>query len=88
MDQWNKWSDRRSFLAFAASLIPAGRLLAQDGQSAKPTFSTDVKVVNVFGVVRGKDGKLINDLTKDDFVLEEDGKPQTIRYFAQQAIFR
>jgi hypothetical protein len=85
MDQWNKGSDRRSFLAFAASVIPAARLLAQDTQAAKPTFSTDVKVVNVFAAVRDKDGKLVNDLTKDDFVLEEDGKPQTIRYFAQQS---
>lgn len=61
----------------------------QPGQPAPssngtPTFSTDVKVVNVFATVRDKDGKIIHDLTKDDFALEEDGHPQTIRYFAQQ----
>lgn len=57
---------------------------AQPGLSA-PTFSTDVKVVNVFATVRDKDGKIVRDLTKDDFVLQEDGRPQTIRYFAQQS---
>ena len=34
--------------------------------------------------VRDKHGKIVNNLTKDDFVLEEDGKPQTIRYFSQE----
>jgi VWFA-related protein len=53
--------------------------------SATPTFSTDVKVVNVFATVRDKEGKIVRDLTKDDFSLEEDGRPQTIRYFAQQS---
>lgn len=52
--------------------------------AGKPTFSTDVKVVNLFATVRDKDGKIIRDLTKEDFALEEDGHPQTIRYFAQQ----
>jgi VWFA-related protein len=51
---------------------------------SSPTFSTDVKVVNVFATVRDKDGKIIRNLAKDDFVLEEDGHPQMIRYFAQQ----
>lgn len=49
-----------------------------------PTYSTDVKVVNVFATVRDKDGKIVQNLTKDDFTLEEDGRPQTIRYFARQ----
>jgi VWFA-related protein len=46
-----------------------------------PTFHTDVKVVNVLATVRDKRGNIVNSLTKDDFVLEEDGKPQTVRYF-------
>jgi VWFA-related protein len=47
-------------------------------------FSTDVNVVNVIATVRDKKGALINDLTKDDFVLKENGKQQTIRYFSRQ----
>jgi VWFA-related protein len=32
-------------------------------------------------LVRDKQGQLVHGLTKDDFVLRADGKPQTIRYF-------
>jgi hypothetical protein len=49
-----------------------------------PTFSSDVKVVNVLATVRNKQGKIVQNLTKDDFTLEEDGRPQTIRYFARE----
>jgi hypothetical protein len=37
--------------------------------------------VNLPVVVRDKKGALIQNLTKDDFVLQVDDKPQTIRYF-------
>src|SRR5579864_3608538 len=47
-----------------------------------PAISVTVKVVNVPATVRDKHGKIISNLAKDDFVLEEDGRPQTIRYFA------
>jgi VWFA-related protein len=49
-----------------------------------PTFSSDVKVVNVLATVRDKHGQIINSLGKDDFKLEQDGHPQTIRYFAKE----
>ena len=48
------------------------------------TFSTEVKVVNVLANVYGKSGEIVRDLTKDDFVLSEDGHPQTIRYFSRE----
>jgi VWFA-related protein len=50
----------------------------------EPSFSTDVKVVNVLATVRDKQGQIVRNLTKEDFTLEEDGRPQTIRYFAQE----
>jgi len=49
-----------------------------------PTITVDVKVVNVIATVRNKHGEIVRNLTKDDFVLEEDGRPQTIRYFARE----
>ena len=73
---------RRSVLASCA-LWPAVRLLR--GQQANTTFSTDVKVVNVFATVRNKQGQIVRDLTKDDFQLDEDGRPQTIKYFSQES---
>jgi len=71
---------RRSLLA-ALPLFPALRLLR--GQNA--TFSTGVKVVNLFATVRDKQGQVVRDLTKDDFVLQEDRRPQTIKYFSQES---
>jgi VWFA-related protein len=68
-------------LATLASLLAL--YLPLPGQQT-PTFSSDVKVVNVLATVRDKHGQIVNNLTKDDFKLEEDGRPQTIRYFAKE----
>lgn len=46
-----------------------------------PTFKANVNVVNLFFNVKDKRGTLIPGLTKDDFQVFEDGKPQTIKYF-------
>jgi VWFA-related protein len=48
------------------------------------TLSVDVKVVTLPVTVRDKKGKIVRDLTKDDFELQEDNKPQAIRYFSQE----
>ena len=72
---------RRFVLGAAAWLTPWPRLSGQDA----PSFSTDVKVVNVLATVRAKNGELIRGLTKDDFSLSEDGRPQTIRYFSPES---
>ena len=71
---------RRGLLASCA-LLPAARLLR--GQQ-NPTFSGGVKVVNVFVNVRNKQGQIVRDLTRDDFLLDEDGRPQTIAYFSRE----
>jgi VWFA-related protein len=70
---------RRELFLTAASLFTTMRRL-----SADTTFSTDVKVVNVLVTVRDKQGKIVEDLTKDDFSVIEDGRPQAIKYFARQ----
>lgn len=66
--------------AFAFLLLAGVSLRSQQ----QPTFSADVKVVNVLATVRNKQGQIIRNLTKDDFTLEEDGHPQTIHYFGQE----
>lgn len=45
------------------------------------TISVDSRLVNIPTVVRDDKGKLILNLKKEDFSLQVDGKPQTIRYF-------
>jgi VWFA-related protein len=74
---------RRSVLLGAAGFVPALRAWPQNDPPS--TFSADVNVVNVFATVRDKDGKIISDLTRGDFTLLEDGRPQAIRYFTRQS---
>jgi len=55
----------------------------QDGQ--QPKIAVEVKTVSVLATVRDKHGKIISNLTIDDFQLDEDGRPQTINYFAHES---
>jgi VWFA-related protein len=66
----------------AAIILLAGALPIH---AADPTYSTDVRVVNVFATVRNARGKIVPNLNSDDFVLDEDGRPQTIRYFTRES---
>jgi Ca-activated chloride channel family protein len=65
---------RRALIFLVLALAPAG------GQ-----FSVDVNLVRVPCVVTDRSGKPVQNLHKEDFILKEDGKPQTIKYFWQEA---
>jgi VWFA-related protein len=54
-------------------------------QEGQPTIAVEVKTVSVLATVRDKHGKIISNLTKDDFQLDEDGRPQIINYFAHES---
>ena len=71
---------RRELLA---TLAVAPLLRAQERSPDKIT--TDVNVVSVFATVRDKKGDLLRDLTKDDFTVEEDSRPQEIKYFSKES---
>lgn len=73
---------RRTLLS-ALPLLPAIRALR--AQEPRPSFSADVKVVSLFATVRDKKDQIVRDLTKDDFLLDEDGRPQTITFFSQDS---
>lgn len=72
---------RRTFLCSVASSALACHIKAQDNT----TFTSDVRVVNLLATVRDNQGAIVRNLTKSDFTLEEDGRPQTIRYFSQES---
>ena len=72
---------RREALQGVAALC--GLRFARDQDA--PVFSTEVKVVNVLATVRNKTGALAGNLSQDEFSLSEDGRPQTIRYFARES---
>jgi VWFA-related protein len=67
--------------------------LAASAQENKPpsddqsmeTLKVNVNVVNLFFNVKDKHGALIPNLTKNDFEVFEDGKPQTIKYFSAES---
>ncbi len=61
-------------------LFQSSAALAQD-----TTFSTGVNVINLLATVRSKKGELVQNLSQDDFLLSETGKPQKIQYFSQQS---
>ena len=76
-------------LAVALSLPAAGQNSptpppnsnAQSQDESNETLKVNVEVVQLFFNVKDKHGALIPNLTKDNFDLFEDGKPQTIKYF-------
>jgi VWFA-related protein len=46
-------------------------------------ISVQVKLVTVYATVRDKHGKIVPTLNKEDFVLDEDGRPQTVSNFVR-----
>jgi VWFA-related protein len=61
----------------------AGQEQKQPPAPPGTTLKVSVDIVNIYAVVRGKKGRLI-DLGKEDFQVTEDDVPQEIRYFARQ----
>ena len=78
-----------------------GALRAQQGQSQSQVVSpsqrpqepplssgkiaVQVKAVTLYATVRDKHGKIVPDLNKDDFSVQDQGSPQTISYFARES---
>ena len=86
----------RAGLLVALVLLPAGRFVvsaaqtpaaqpnagvAQTPVATAPTLSVAARLVNIPVVVHDKKGALVQNLTKDNFILQVDAHPQTIRYF-------
>jgi VWFA-related protein len=77
---------RRIFLGLAlvcACHLNSPLYCQEQNSQAATTVAVDVKVVTLPVTVRDKKGQIVRNLTKDDFVLQEDGRPQVIKYFAQ-----
>jgi Mg-chelatase subunit ChlD len=51
----------------------------------QPIFSTEVKVVTLLATVHDGDGAIVTNLKREDFHVEEDGVPQTIKYFSRES---
>jgi len=62
-------------------LLPIATFAQQD----QSKVSVEVKVVTVYATVRDGKGKIVPDLDKSAFTLQEDGRPQTIAYFERES---
>jgi len=67
--------------------LPTGQTQSQseDQDQSVETLKVNVNVVQLFFNIKNKKGALIRGLTKDDLEILEDGKPQTIKYFAAES---
>jgi len=69
--------------ASADSATAAGKSSAEiSSHEAQAAFKVSVRLVLVRTVVRDPKGRAIGTLTKDDFQIYDNGKPQTISHFA------
>jgi VWFA-related protein len=69
-------------------MLPGARPQQKEQKPAddiSPTIQVNVSLVNLLAAVRDKHGALINNLSKDDFTLAEDGQTQEIKYFTREA---
>jgi Ca-activated chloride channel family protein len=71
----------RSACIALLALVPA----ALAAQEPAATFHVDVKLVSIFVNVADKNGALVGGLTRDDFAVYEDGRPQQIAVFERQS---
>jgi VWFA-related protein len=67
-------------LPAVVGLAAVGLAFAQE-----PKIAVEVKTVSVLATVRDRHGKIVPDLTRESFKLEDDGKQQTIDYFAKES---
>jgi Ca-activated chloride channel family protein len=71
----SKYAMARPVIALAFCLLIVPLLAAQ--------LKVDVALVNVVTTVTDDRGRYVSDLTPDDFIVYEDGQPQTIAHFSQ-----
>jgi VWFA-related protein len=67
----------------ALAAVPLGGQSPQAPSQPPPTFKVEVNYVEIDARVTDAQGKFAGDLTKDDFQILEEGKPQTITVFSR-----
>jgi VWFA-related protein len=68
-------------LVIASAVLAAASISAQD----RPTFRSNVRLVNVNVIAHDSSGRPVRNLTASDFRIYEDGKEQTLEVFAIEA---
>ncbi len=73
----------RPIAHWVALLLPACMATSLAAQDV--TFRMDVKLVNMFVNVTDQNGAIVGGLTRGDFAISEDGRPQQIAVFERQS---
>lgn len=73
---------RLAVRAAACALLALAPLLTS---AQETTLRVDVKLVNLFVNVTDRNGAIVNGLSREDFALAEDGRPQQIAVFERQS---
>ncbi|HVO13411.1 MAG TPA: VWA domain-containing protein [Vicinamibacteria bacterium] len=61
--------------------VPLGGPVAAQAPTAPPTFQSGIELVTVDAVVLDRDGRPVPGLTREDFVVKEEGRPREIASF-------
>jgi VWFA-related protein len=74
---------RRVVLAAFAALTGAALVVQQPTVAQQPTFRAGTELVSFSATVTDRRGRYLTDLTRADFEIVEDGRPQSVQYFAR-----
>jgi Ca-activated chloride channel homolog len=74
LSKWIRSASRSLFILLSMPLVAQG-----------PTFRLDVHLVNIFVNVTDRNGAIVGGLSRDDFAVSEDGRPQQIAVFERQS---
>jgi len=81
---------RTRALVIAGSIVAGSTLLASTAQERPAgqgfSFKTGVELIAVSATVTDANGRFVSGLKQDDFVIYEDGKPQTISQFDSERV--
>jgi len=73
-------------LALTGALAVAVPPPVRGQQDQRFRFKTGVDLVNVSATVTDANGRFVRNLTRDDFVVYEDGVPQPVSYFSNERV--
>src|SRR5688500_5792933 len=72
----------RRLLHAACVLTLGATAVAQD----PPTFRASVSAISIYATVRSSSGALVPDLTRDDFVVKDNGVPRDLVLFSREIV--
>ena len=78
---------RRTTVSLVAGVLTAVGLAAAQATAPQqpPVFRSGVRSVSIYATVRDRDGRFAPDLTRDEFEVRVDGRPQQIAVFSAES---